>query len=282
MSGAGAVLPAALAGGLLALGVREGLLAAPAAQRWLEAAVEPLLRVGREGYEPSEAERRRLGLLGAATLLAVALLLVGPGPIAVLALAGPLLAGSVIARRGRRYRDAIERSLPEIATALADPLAAGRSVRAALAVGAASLEGPPAAELCRVAADLELGTSTAEALEAMKARVGSERLDALVSALASQQVSGGDLVGLLRRFAAAAAEHDRAASDARAATAQARFTGLLVVAMPTGGALFAELMEPGFIARVLSAPGGAAMLAVAAALQLAGFMAIRRLARPAP
>ena len=73
----------------------------------------------------------------------------------------------------------------------------------------------------------------------------SARVDAFAAALLSQRLAGGDLAGLLRRFAEGAAERDRVAEDAKSATAQARFTGLLVVAMPTGGALFAELIQPG-------------------------------------
>ncbi len=108
----------------------------------------------------------------------------------------------------------------------------------------------------------------------------STRVDAFAAALLSQRLAGGDLAGLLRRFAEGAAERDRAAEDARAATSQARFTGLLVVAMPTGGALFAELIQPGFAVEAargrLPPP---CCSALAAALQLAGFVAIRRLSR---
>ncbi|HXV05737.1 MAG TPA: hypothetical protein VFP23_07555, partial [Solirubrobacterales bacterium] len=100
-------------------------------------------------------------------------------------------------------------------------------------------------------------------------------------ALLSQRLAGGDLAGLLRRFGAGAAERDRVAEEARSATAQARFTGLLVVAMPSGGALFAELLQPGFLAKLLYSPISAALLGLAAAFQLGGFMAIRRLARVA-
>ncbi len=64
----------------------------------------------------------------------------------------------------------------------------------------------------------------------------------------------------MRRLAAAAAERDRVADDARAATTQARFTGLLVVALPAGATVFAELLEPGFVSQVLSEPAAAAML----------------------
>ena len=88
----------------------------------------------------------------------------------------------------------------------------------------------------------------------------SPRVDAFAAALLSQRLAGGDLAGLLRRFAEGAAERDRVAEDARAATAQARFTGLLVVAMPSGGALFAELLQPGFLAKVLGAPASALLL----------------------
>jgi tight adherence protein B len=282
MSGSGEALPvlvAALAGGLLALAVRETLLASPAAARWLRLALEPLRRAEREGYAPSSRERRRLALLGTAAAVAGGWLLGGTALAVPLALAGPAAVGWAIGSRRRRYRRAVERSLPEMAIAIADSLTAGRSLRASLSAAVDSLAGPAASELARLAAELELGAATADAVEGWRHRMRSERVDAFAAALLSQRLTGGDLAGLLRRFAAGAAERDRVAEDARSATAQARFTGLLVVAMPTGGAVFAELIEPGFIARLLASPPAAVLLALAAALQAAGFVAIRRLSR---
>jgi tight adherence protein B len=276
------VLPvalAALAGGMVAVAGREAVLATPAIARWVTASVQPLLRAGSEGYLPTEAERRRLAAVGAGTVFAAALLLFGPGPAPALAIAGPAAAGWAVAGRRARYRRAVERGLPDVAGAVADALSGGRSVRGALASAAASLDGPPAVEMSRVRADLELGASTAEALTALRRRFRSPRVDSFCAALLSQQLGGGDLAGLLRRHAAAAADRDRIAADARAATAQARFTGLLVVAMPTGSALFAELVEPGFGARILADPAATILLVLAAALQLGGFAAIRRLSR---
>jgi tight adherence protein B len=157
-------------------------------------------------------------------------------------------------------------------------LARRRAVAARLAA-AAYLDGPPAAELARLGAELDLGAGTAEAVAAWRTRIRSERVDAFAAALLSQRLAGGDLAGLLRRFAAGAAERDRVAEDARSATAQARFTGLLVVAMPTGGALFAELVQPGFLAKLLGSPAAAILLACAVGLQAIGFVAIHRLSR---
>jgi tight adherence protein B len=270
---------AALAGGLAAVAAREAVLATPGAARWLAAAVEPLRRAGREGYSPTEIERRRLAVVGTLAVLVATVLLAGPGPLAVVALAGPAIATWAIASRRVRYRREVDRGLPAAATAIADALSGGRSARAAIAASTASLEGPVAVELARVRAELELGLSTAQALEGLRRRLRSPRVDSLAAALLTQQLGGGDLASLLRRYALATSERDRVAADAHSATAQARFTGLLVVAMPTGAALFAELLRPGFVAGLLADPVATMLLALAGVLQLCGFAAIRRLSR---
>jgi len=274
-----AIAIAAAAGGLGALAVREALLASPAAAAWLRLALEPLRRVEREGYLPSSLERRRLALLGTAVALLAGWFFAGWELALPLAVAGPAAVGWAIASRRRRYRRRVERALSEVAIAIADSLSAGRSLRVSLAASVASLEGPAAGEMAQLAGELELGTATADVLARWRGRMRSQRVDALVAALLSQRLAGGDLAGLLRSFAAGAAEQERVAEDAMSATAQARFTGLLVVAMPTGGAVFAELLEPGFLAKLLSSPPAAVLLALAAALQVLGFLAIRRLAR---
>lgn len=270
---------AAGAGGCAAVAVREAVRATPATGRWIATALEPLRRAGDEGYAPSEVERRRLAVIATVAMLALGALVAGPGPAPLLAAAGPAAAGWLVARRRAAYRRAVDRGLPEVAVAVADALAAGRSPRAALAAAAASLEGPPASEMGRVRREIALGAPTREVMERLRRRVGSGRVDSFAAALLSQQLAGGDLATLLRRFAVAARDHDRTEADARSATAQARFTGMLVVAMPAGAALLAELLEPGFVGGLLHEPAAAAMLVAAAGLQLAGFAAIRRLSR---
>jgi hypothetical protein len=79
----------ALAGGLTAVAVRDALVSAPRAASWLRAAVAPLRRAAREGYAPSADEQRRLAMLGSGAIAATAVLIAGPGPLAVAAAAGP-------------------------------------------------------------------------------------------------------------------------------------------------------------------------------------------------
>jgi tight adherence protein B len=274
-----ATLVAALAGGLAALAGREAWRASPGLAAWLRLALEPLRRAGSEGYAPSTVERRRLAAVAGLAAVGAGWLLAGPVLALPLAVAGPAGAAWAIGHRRRRYRRAVERSLPEVATAVADSLSAGRSLRASLPAAAGYLDGPPSAELARLGAELDLGAATGAAIEAWRARMRSQRVDAFAAALLSQRLAGGDLAGLLRRFAAGAAERDRVAEDARSATAQARFTGLLVVAMPSGGALFAELLQPGFVPGLFGSPAAVVLLALAGLLQLAGFVAIQRISR---
>jgi tight adherence protein B len=270
---------AALGGVFVAVAAREALLSLPGLGVWVREAMLPLGRAGREGYSPSAEEQRRLGLIGGVAIAALAVLIAGPGPLALAAAAGPWFVGGLVAHRRERYRRNVERAIPEIAAAIADAISGGHSVRGAVAAASGSLEGAPAAELARVAADLELGSATRDALGAMRSRLRSERVDSLCVALLGQQAAGGDVASLMRRLGAAAAERDRVADEARAATTQARFTGLLVVALPAGAALFAELLDPGFVSRVVSEPASATLLVAAGGLQAVGFGVIRRLGR---
>ena len=67
--------------------------------------------------------------------------------------------------------------------------------------------------------------------------------------------------------------------DARTATAQARFTGYLVAAMPVGATLFSEVASPGLVASVANSVPGAILVSVSVTLQAVAFMAISRIAK---
>ncbi len=249
------------------------------ARVWLGATIEPLRRAGREGYLPTSDERFRLALLFSFAAIALGWWLIGPVVGLLLAVAAPVVAGWLISRGRRRYRRSVERSLPEVARAIADCLSAGHSPRGALIAATASLEGPARSEFQAMRYELEAGTPTTDAIHNLAARFGSPRVDAFTTALISQRLAGGDLAALLRRFAEGAAERDRVAEDARSATAQARFTGYLVVAMPVGAALFTQLLRPGFFGSILASVPALILVGLSLALQLAGFILISRLAR---
>lgn len=251
----------------------------PAALRAGIELINAVAAVGREGRDPHARQRRHLLWAGGLGAFAVGLAFAGPLPALLLGAGGPWLVGRLLRSRRERYRRAIDACAAAIATAVAGALGGGHSLRSAIAEAGVAVPGPAHHELGRVAAELAAGARTDEALEAMRVRVGGPRIDALVAACLVQHRAGGDLASLLRQCAEAFGDQSRLEDEVRSATAQARFTGLVVVLMPVGGAALAELAEPGFLAGLWSSFLTAWLVGLALVLQVVAVVAIRRLGR---
>lgn len=251
---------------------------------WLEGALRPLARARKEGRLPSAPERRRMAVLASGCLLAAGWLVAGPTLGLLAAVAGPLASSALIGSRRRAYRSRLATAAPTTARALAAGLSAGRSVMGAIDEAARGLDGPAGHELRRTAAALGAGLPTDRALEDLRRRAGSRAWDSLVAAILVQRDAGGDLPGLLRDLAASQEAAARTDHDARAVTAQARFTARLVAGLPAGALALAELAGPGFLAGLLSHPLSGALLVLAVLLQVVALVAVhaitRRLAAP--
>jgi tight adherence protein B len=282
MSAAAALASLAGIAGMLALRdlLGPGLLArGTGVARGLAALVDVVVSLGREGRDPGAAERRRLLLVGAGLAFLVGWVMVGPLAGVALGAGGPWLVSRLLRARRERFRHAVDAGVPALALALADALAGGHSARGALGEATRSVGGSAGHELRRACAELAVGAPTDDALEAMRARVRSPRLDTVVAACQLQRRAGGDLARLLRDTARSMEEQSRLEGELRAATAQARFTGLVVVALPLGGALLAELASPGWVAGLWSSFLTAWLVGIALVLQLTAAVLIRRLGR---
>jgi tight adherence protein B len=255
------------------------LARAPAAARRVAALVDTVTLAGREGRDPGAAERRRLLLAGAAVAFLGGAAVGGPALGAILAAAAPAAVARGLRARRERYRRAVDRGAASLVVAVADALGGGHSLRGAVEQAAGALSGAAGHELRRAAAELRAGAPTDHALEAMRSRSGSARLDTVVAACLLQRRAGGDLARLLRHCARAFEDQVRVEDEVRAATAQARFTGLLVVLLPLSGALLAELASPGWFAGLWSSYLTAWLVGIALILQVAAALLIRQLGR---
>ena len=276
------VAAAAAAVALVELGGLAVARFAARAPRWVWAGtglVEVLVRAGREGRDPGAAERRRLLLAVSAAAFAGGAIMVGPLAALGLGAAGPWAVARLLRARRARYRAEVDTGIAQAAVAIADAIGGGRSLRAGLVEAAGGLGGAAGHELRRTRAELEAGAATDDALEAMRLRVGSPRMDTLVAACVLQRRAGGDLAGLLRESARAMEDQARLEDEVRSATAQARFTAMLVVLMPVGGGLLAELASPGWFAGLWSSFLTAWLLGIAVVLQLTAAVLTRRLGR---
>jgi len=274
-------LLAALAAVCGVLGLWEALAAVERVRvgEAVERVLVPLRRARQEGALPSVPERRRLALVTAGSMLAAGWLLAGPAGGLALALAGPWVALGVVRARRRRYLSELEREAPLVARALADALAGGHSIRGAVGEAARGLGGAAGTELSRAGDALALGEATEAVLDRLRRRAPGGAYETIVAAMLLQREAGGDLSSLLRDLAENLEEALRLEGDARTATAQARFTGLVVAGLPLGAAGLAELASPGYLADLLRAPLSASLLGCAIGFQLMAMGLINRLAR---
>jgi len=241
----------------------------------------PLRRAGATGAAPTARERRRLALVAAGCLLAAGWLVAGPILACVVAAAGPLAVGALVRARRARWRGRLADQAPIVARAIADALAGGHSIRGAIAEAAhrGGVPAPAGPELQATAHALALGDDLDLALDRLRDQARSPAYDLLVAAVLLQREAGGDLAGLLREIAGSLEATARAAREARTATAQARFTGLIVAGLPLGALALGEVADPGSLAALLTSPISAVMVVAALVLQGAGLLAIRRLSR---
>jgi tight adherence protein B len=284
MSGQALLAFAAAAAGVVGAARLVGELAPAAVARVsrllrvASGAIGALLRLGREGREPGAVERRQLLACGGVAALCAGMVVAGPVG-ALVALAAPLVLSRALHARRLAYRRSVERGAPAIALAIADALAGGRSLRGALLEAPITVGGAAGAELRRVSAELAMGQPTEAALEALRLRCPSPAIEAIVAAALVQRRSGGNLGALLRRLARSFEDHQRLVDEVRVATAQARFTGVLVVVMPLCGAVLAELASPGLLASVADSALTAWLVGLALVLQAAAAVLINRLGR---
>jgi len=221
---------------------------------------------------------RRLRVTAAAAGAVLGAALFGLGGSLFVAVVAAWGAPRVVDGRRARYARRLDEGAAEAARAIADAVSAGGSLRACVAAAARRLHGPIADELSRTAWELEMGAATDAALERLRTRSASAALTLIVAAMQVQRRSGGDLAEVLRGVAVALEQDRRVLDEARAATAQARFTAVVVIVLPVCGVALGALASPGLVGRMTGSALGIGLLVAALTLQVSGALVVRRLA----
>lgn len=252
-----------------------------AAMRAIAEALAPARAAGSDGRDASAPDRRRLTTLAIAVAAALGWSSLGPAAAVALAALGPFAAVVVIRLRQRRWRSQVNRDAAAASRAIADLLSSGHSLSGSIA--GAAREGAVApqtrAMLDEAAAAIAVGLSPDDALEHLRVRCKEGPWESIVAAIQMQRQSGGDLAGLLRELSADLDTTARAQREARAASAQARLTARIVLAMPIVGAVIFGVAAPTALGQLLSEPLPRALLLLAVLLQVVAVVAVRRVAR---
>lgn len=178
-------------------------------------------------------------------------------------------------RRSRRFND----QLGDVLILLSNGLKAGYSFPQAMASIARSANPPVAEEFARATREVQLGVPTDEALTHMVARIRSEDLDLVVTAVQIQRVVGGNLAEILDNIAFTIRERVRIKGEIHTLTAQARASSYIITALPIGLALILQAINPAYIGPLLSfkGPGPYILMGVAVSIAFA-FYVMQRIA----
>jgi len=203
---------------------------------------------------------------------------VAAGGVVALIVAAVVLTPVALYRRLRERRNrALQRQLADVAAAIATALRAGLGLAQALEQVVRHQPRPSAQEFALALREHRLGTPLEQALSDLARRVRSADYDMLVATLGIARELGGGLAEALDRLAVAVRRRVAMEDRIAALTAQGRLQGLIMAILPVLLGLVLYAMQPQAMQPLFETPLGWATLAVVAALEIGGWMLIRRI-----
>ncbi len=188
--------------------------------------------------------------------------------------AGPILLLS-FKRKKRVAR--FEATLPDAIDLMARSLRAGHSVSGAIEIVADRCPEPLKGEFAQVCRQQRLGVMFRESLLDLSARVPSHDLRFLVTGMLVQRESGGDLTQILDSIGRVIADRLRINGLVRVHSAQGRFTGWILSALPFFLLLLMSVLNPGYAGILIHDPRGRELLWAGGVLIAIGMVAIRKI-----
>ena len=149
----------------------------------------------------------------------------------------------------------------------------------AYGIAVQELDDPASTELQIALEEIRIGQPFERAMENLGERMPSRELAVLVSTLAIQQRSGGDLVRALSDMASTLEARRETQREVKTLMAGATASSYVVMVIGAGALFLADLTRPGTLDKVASSPLGLLALGVAFILFFTGFMLIRKITR---
>lgn len=200
-------------------------------------------------------------------------------PAALIAGALPSLA-LIVLRRRRQNR--FEAQLPEAIDMIVNAMRAGFSLQAAMRFAGEGTEAPLGEEFLRFYDEQRLGIDVSAALLNVQKRMDSQDLRMFATALTVQRESGGNLTEILGGLATIIRERETVRGQIETLTAEPRFTGWALSALPVIAFSAVMLLNPDMMDPMFSSTTGRYALLTAATMIVLGFLVLRRMARIEP
>jgi tight adherence protein B len=171
-----------------------------------------------------------------------------------------------------------ETQLPDTLGLWVNALRSGYSVLQSMEAIARDAPEPTATEFKRVVQEVQLGIDMEDALAHLLARVESEDLDLVITAVNIQREVGGNLAEILDVISHTVRERIKLKGEISVLTAQGRITGYLISGLPIILALFLYTINPQYMGNLFeNRTCGWPMLGIALALIGIGFALVQKI-----
>jgi tight adherence protein B len=166
---------------------------------------------------------------------------------------------------------------PDALDMIARSLRAGHSFTSAMQVVYQEMP-DPVSKVFRIAYDEQnLGLSLPESLDNMTKRINSLDLSFFVTAVNIQRETGGNLAEIFEKIGTTIRERFKILGQVKIYTAQGKLSGYILTAIPLFLAFTIWVISPDYIEVLFKTTVGMYLIAGAIALQIIGFLIIRKI-----
>ena len=197
------------------------------------------------------------------------------GVLAVLVL--PLGTPIALRMKADSIRRRFEDQLTDTLQLLASSLRAGNSLLKALDTVAEEAAQPTAKEFVRAVNEVRVGSDLGDALDNIAQRMHSTDFEWVSQAVDIHREVGGNLAEVLDQVSETLRDRNQMRRQIQSLSADGRLSAWVLMALPLVVPLLLTLINPGFLAPMISSPIGWVLLGVSAVLLLIGGLWIRRL-----
>ncbi len=192
---------------------------------------------------------------------------------------GLILPYAYVSYRRRRRFDKFEEVFPEALDTLARAVRAGHAFTTALELVAGEAAHPVSEEFRKTFEEQKYGLPVRDALHNLARRIPLLDLKFFVTAVMLQRETGGNLAEILDNLSYLIRERFKIQRQVKVHTAQGRMTMMLLMMLPPAVGVAMATLVPDFVKPLFVDPVGQTLLVIAGALQILGYMLIRRVIR---
>ncbi len=202
----------------------------------------------------------------------------GFGIAAILAgMAGATIPMVYVRRRREQRLTAFEEALPDALDLLARAIRAGHPIGSGIKIVADEAGEPVASEFLRTFEEQRFGLPFEDTMLALTVRVPLIDLRMLVAAILIQREVGGNLAEVLDNLGDVIRQRFTVRRQLKVHTAQGRMSGYTLALLPVVVGSIIWFSNPEYIGLLFNHPQGQFLMISAAAMQLMGFLWIRRI-----